>query len=107
MRNTFIELNEANFDEEVMDATHPVMVQAWASWSVPCREISPLLESVAWDAGPVKLARLNVERNEALAMQCGVRAVPTLLFFNLGSLRDQIVGRVTEAEVREKLDHCR
>jgi thioredoxin-like negative regulator of GroEL len=48
-----------------------------------------------------------IERNEGLAMQCGVRAVPTLLFFNLGSLRDQIVGRVTEAEVREKLDHFR
>jgi thioredoxin 1 len=108
MNNIVVELNESNFDTEVMGATHPVVVQAWASWSALCREMTPLLESVAGDEiDPVKLARLNVERNEELASQYGVRAVPTLLIFNLGSLQDQMVGRVTEAQVREKLDRLR
>jgi thioredoxin 1 len=103
-----IELDETNFEQEVMDATHPVMVQAWASWSAPCREMTPLLESVAGGGvGPVKLARLNVEQNEQLAIQYGVWAVPTVLIFNLGSLQDQIVGRATEAQVREKLERYR
>jgi thioredoxin 1 len=108
MSNDVIELNESNFDAEVKGATHPVVVQAWASWSALCREMTPLLQSVAGnDVDPVKLARLNVERNEDLASQYGVRAVPTVLIFNLGSLQDQMVGRVTEAQVREKLDRFR
>lgn len=111
MKQAQIELDETNFTQEVMDATHPVMVHAWASWSAPCREMTPLLESVADDvagaAGPVKLARLNVERNEELAIQYGVWAVPTVLIFNLGSLQDQIVGRTTEAQLREKLERYR
>ena len=105
MNDNFIELNEANFDREVLDAMEPVLVEFWAGWSESCKAMAPVLESVAKDdAVPVKIARVNVERHENLTDQYGVRAVPTLLLFNQGALQDQIVGRTTEQAVRESLE---
>jgi len=105
VNNNFIELNEANFEREVLSALHPVLVEFWADWSESCRAMAPMLESVAKDdAIPVKIARVNVERHENLTDQYGVRAVPTLLIFNQGTLQDQIVGRTTAQAVRERLD---
>ena len=104
VNNNFIELNETNFGREVLNATQPVLVEFWAGWSAPCRDMAPMLESVAEDeAVPVKVARVNVEHHEELTEQYGVRAVPTLLIFNQGGLQDQIVGRTTEQAVRERL----
>lgn len=105
MNNNLIELNEANFDQEVLQAMQPVLVEFWASWSAPCKTMAPMLEAVAGDGGiPVKYARVNVELYEKLTEQYGVRAVPTLLIFNQGGLRDQIVGRTTEQAVRARLE---
>jgi thioredoxin 1 len=108
VNNNVIELNEANFDREVLNATQPVLVEFWAGWSDPCKAMAPMLESVAEDdAVPVKVARVNVEHHEKLTEQYGVRAVPTLLIFNQGGLQDQIVGRTTEQAVRERLERLK
>jgi thioredoxin 1 len=104
VNNNFIELNEANFGREVLHAMQPVLVEFWAGWSESCKDMAPMLESVAKnDAVPVKIARVNVERHENLTDQYNVRAVPTLLLFNQGALQAQIVGRTTEQAVRERL----
>jgi thioredoxin 1 len=108
VNNNVIELNEASFDREVLNATQPVLVEFWAGWSDPCKAMAPMLESVAEDeAVPVKVARVNVEHHEELTEQYGVRAVPTLLIFNQGGLQDQIVGRTTEQAVRERLERLK
>jgi thioredoxin 1 len=108
VNNNVIELNEANFDREVLNATQPVLVEFWAGWSDPCKAMAPMLESVAEDdAVPVKVARVNVEHHEKRTEQYGVRAVPTLLIFNQGGLQDQIVGRTTEQAVRERLERLK
>jgi thioredoxin 1 len=105
MNNHVIELNEANFDREVLSAPHPILVEFWADWSAACKTLAPMLESVAEDwTVPIRIARLNVEHHERLAEQYGVRAVPTLLIFNRGGVQDQIVGRTTEQAVREGLE---
>jgi thioredoxin 1 len=108
VNNNVIELNEANFNREVLNATQPVIVEFWAGWSDPCKAMAPLLESVAEaEAVPVKIVRVNVEDHENLTEQYGVRSVPTLLIFNQGGLQDQIVGRTTEQAVRERLERLR
>jgi thioredoxin 1 len=108
VNNNVIELNEANFNREVLNATQPVIVEFWAGWSDPCKAMAPLLESVAEDeAVPVKVARVNVEDHENLTEEYGVRSVPTLLIFNQGGLQDQIIGRTTEQAVREKLERLK
>ena len=108
MNKNFIELSEANFDREVLNAMQPVLVEFWAGWSDPCKAMAPMLESLAEDgAGPVKVARVNVEDHESLTEQYGVRSVPTLLLFNEGGVQDQIVGRTTEQAVRAKLERLR
>ena len=105
MNHSVVELNKSNFKREVLSASNPVLVQFWAGWSDPCKAMAPLLESVADDGAiPVKVARVDVEKNEALAEEYGVRAVPTLLIFNRGGLHDQIIGRASERELREKLE---
>ena len=104
MNNNFIELDEANFHGEVLSALRPVLVEFWAGWSEASKAMAPLLETIAKDdAISVKIVRVNVEHHENLTDQYGVRAVPTLLLFNQGTVQDQIVGRTTPQAVRESL----
>jgi thioredoxin 1 len=100
-----MELNETNFDREVLNAMQPVLVEFWAGWSEASKAMAPLLENfVKDDAISVKIVRVSVEDHENLTDQYGVRAVPTLLLFNQGALQDKIVGRTTEQTLRESLD---
>ena len=104
MNNYFIELNEADFHREVLSALQPVLVEFWASWSETSKAMAPLLETVAKNGVvSVKIVRVNVEHHENLTDQYGVRAVPTLLLFNEGTVQDQIVGQTTAQAVRESL----
>ena len=104
LNNNFIELNEANFHREVLGALQSVLVEFWAGWSEASKAMAPLLETVAKDdTVPVKIVRVNVEHHENLTDQYGVRAMPTLLLFNRGTVQDQIVGRTTAQAVRESL----
>lgn len=108
MNNNVVELNEANFEREVLEARNPVLVQFWAGWSETCRDMRPLLEAVAEEeVFPVKVALVNMERYGDLADEYGVRAVPTVLIFNRGGLQDHIVGRTTTQELREKLNRLK
>ena len=108
VNNNMIELNETNFGREVLNSAQPVLVEFWAGWSDPCKAMAPMLESVAEnEAVPVKVVRVNVEDQENLTEQYGVRSVPTLLIFNQGGLQDQIVGRTTEQVVRERLERLK
>jgi thioredoxin 1 len=108
MHHNVIELNEANFNQEVLSATQPVLVEFWAAWSAPCKVMASMLESVAEDEVlPVKVARVNVEHHEELTEQYGVRSVPTLLIFNQGGVQDQIIGHTTGQAVRERLERLR
>jgi thioredoxin 1 len=105
MSARIVELNELNFEQEVLSATLPVLVHFWAGWSRSCEAMSPLLESIARDDSlPVKVARMNVERHESLVEHCGVRAVPTLLIFHQGEVEREMVGRVGERDIRNELE---
>ena len=100
-----ITLDDSNFDKEVTQSTQPVLVDFWAEWCGPCKMISPLIDEIAKEkAGSIKVAKVNVDENQSLSMKYNVRAIPALLFFKNGQLRDQVVGMTTRKDLLGRLD---
>ena len=99
------EYTTANFQSEVIDSEVPVLVDFWASWCGPCKMITPIIEDLATDVGDsFGVGKVNVDDNQELAQQYGIRSIPTLLFFKGGEIVDQIVGAsVTKDSLKEKL----
>jgi len=88
-----LEVNDANFDQEVLKSEQPVLVDFWAAWCGPCKAIGPYVETVASAyAGKLKVAKVNVDQNGATPSRYGIRGIPALLFFKDGKVADQMVG---------------
>jgi thioredoxin 1 len=99
-----LEVNDANFDQEVLRSEQPVMVDFWAVWCGPCKAIAPIVDGVAATyAGKLKVAKVNVDENGATPSRYGIRGIPALLFFKGGKVADQIVGYVPQDVIEEKV----
>ena len=103
--SSVIKLDESNFDREVTQDGKPVIVDFWAEWCGPCKMIAPLLDEIAREkADAVKVAKVNVDENQSLSLKYNIRAIPALLFFKNGQLRDQITGVASKKDLLNRVD---
>jgi len=101
----YITLTDSSFKSEVLDSNVPVLVDFWAVWCGPCRVIAPVIEELAVTfEGRAKIAKMDVDNNPQVAMQYGIRSIPTLLFFKDGRVVDQLVGAASKKVLTGKLE---
>jgi len=104
MSDAVTTLTEATFDEVVNGSAAPVVVDFWAEWCGPCKMIAPILDEIADEQGDaVKITKLNVDENPAIAQRFGVMSIPTLLVFRDGEIDKRIVGAKGKMQLIEEI----
>jgi len=104
MSDKIVNLTTDTFNTTIAGATTPVLVDFWAPWCGPCKAIAPILEELAEEfAGKLRIAKVNIDENDTIATEHGIRAIPTMLLFKNGKLVEQIVGMLPKAALKEKL----
>jgi len=105
MSDNIVTLSDASFDDDVVNASGPVLVDFWAEWCGPCKMIAPILTEVAEEyAGKVTIGKLNIDENSATPPKFGIRGIPTLLLFRDGKVAATKVGALSKTQLVEFLD---
>ncbi len=100
-----VTLTQESFAQEVLQSPVPVLVDFWAEWCGPCKMIAPLLDELADEYdGKVKVGKVNIDEQQTLAAEYGIRAIPTLLLFSKGQVADQMVGAKSRRDFKASLD---
>ena len=98
-------VTDDSFEAEVLKATQPVLVDYWAEWCGPCKMIAPILDEVASEyAGKLKVAKLNIDDNQATPAKFGIRGIPTLMLFKNGQIEATKVGALSKSQLAAFLD---
>lgn len=99
-----VEVNDASFEQEVLQSDQPVLVDFWAAWCGPCKALAPIVDEVASEySGKLKVMKMDVDRNQATPMRYGIRGIPALLLFKGGKVADQIVGYVPKDTITRSI----
>ena len=102
-----VTLTQDNFDAQALKSTTPILVDFWAEWCGPCKQIAPLLDELATEYnGKVKIGKVDIDQHQSLASQYGVRAIPTLLIIKNGEVVEQMVGSKSKRDLKASLDRA-
>lgn len=100
-----IEFTDGNFDSDVLQSDQAVLVDFWAPWCMPCRQIAPMIDALAEEnAGSVKIGKVNIDDSPSVAQQYGVSSIPTLMVFKNGEVTERFVGAQSKARLQDALD---
>ncbi|MEJ6711657.1 MAG: thioredoxin [Flavobacteriales bacterium] len=100
-----LEITSANFEETVLKSDKPVLVDFWAEWCGPCRMVGPIVDELHTDyEGKAVVGKVNVDDQQEIAAQYGIRNIPTILFFKNGEMVDKNVGVAPKADLAKKID---
>jgi len=102
--SVLVEGTDSNFDQEVLKAELPVLVDFWAPWCGPCRMVGPVVEQLANELqGKLKVVKVNTDENQNIAVRYGIRSIPTLGIFKDGKVVDAVIGAVPKQYLQEKV----
>ena len=102
-----VQVNEENFDSEVLRSTVPVLVDFYADWCGPCKIIAPTMEALSMEyAGKIKFVKLNVDNNQEVSSKYDIMSIPTAMLFEKGEVKDSLIGAYPAAAYRQRLDRA-
>jgi len=102
---TTMKVSDASFEQDVLKADTPVIVDFWAEWCGPCKQIGPALEEIAKEMnGRVKIAKINIDENPAVPSRYGIRSIPTLMLFSGGEVKDTHIGASPKSRIQQWID---
>ena len=104
MAKGIMDIDDRNFDSEIIQSDKPAVVDFWAPWCGPCKAIGPVIEELAEAYGEnIKFTKCNVDENPATPAKFGIKAIPTLIFFKEGKVVDQITGMVAKSKLEDTI----
>ena len=92
-------VTKENFDQEVLMAKEPVLVDFWAAWCMPCKMLSPIVDQVASERSDVKVCKINIDDEGELAIRYGVMSIPTLIVFKNGEITNKSIGLISKEDI--------
>jgi thioredoxin 1 len=102
---SILHFTDSNFKKEVLESNLPVLVDFWANWCGPCKMIAPIVDELAKEyAGKMKIGKVDVDSNSAVASKYGVMSIPTLIFFKNGKIMDQVSGALNKTALKQKIE---
>ncbi len=105
MSKNIVHVSDESFEQEVLNATEPVLIDYWAEWCGPCKMIAPIIDELAEEYGEkIKIAKFNIDENPETPPRYGIRGIPTLMLFKNGNVEATKVGAVSKSQLAAFID---